>query len=279
MFNKLVESGAHGADLRRKGSFFIFTLVFYTLILVTAGVGSIYAYEARLGDPEHEEFVTLLRFAPERTERAETPRPAKAAARPASTARSGQPATAMVREVAHNSPHLQHRPVASADAPTISPDLPHVVGPDDFIPAFPHGVPGGKVGDGSAANDWSRSANARPVVVETDAPPPVKPAPTPAPRIDKTVQLSSEIIAGKAAHNPPPSYPDLAKRLGIHGTVAVQIVIDEEGRVISARPTSGHPLLQDAAVKAARRARFTPTYLNGQAVKVSGVITYNFVLR
>jgi len=41
---------------------------------------------------------------------------------------------------------------------------------------------------------------------------------------------------------------------------------------------SGHPLLQQAAVAAARQAKFTPTKLNGSPVKVSGILTYNFVL-
>ena len=61
--------------------------------------------------------------------------------------------------------------------------------------------------------------------------------------------------------------------------MTVQIVVDESGRVISASAVSGHPLLQQAAVAAARQARFSPTLLSGQPVKVSGVITYNFVLQ
>jgi len=40
---------------------------------------------------------------------------------------------------------------------------------------------------------------------------------------------------------------------------------------------NGHPLLQNAAERAARSARFSPTLLGGQPVKVSGVIVYNFV--
>jgi TonB family protein len=58
----------------------------------------------------------------------------------------------------------------------------------------------------------------------------------------------------------------------------VQIKIDERGCVISARAVSGHPLLQAAAVQAARQACFTPTRLSGQPVKVTGVILYNFML-
>ena len=57
----------------------------------------------------------------------------------------------------------------------------------------------------------------------------------------------------------------------------VQVVIDENGNVISARAVSGHPLLQAVAVGAARQAKFSPTKLSGQPVKVTGIITYNFV--
>src|SRR5207237_2293568 len=90
--------------------------------------------------------------------------------------------------------------------------------------------------------------------------------------------LPSYVLSGKAISKPAPPYPIIAKQAHIQGPVAVQIVIDEQGRVISAKATSGHPLLQGAAVQAAYQARFTPTTLNGQAVKVTGSITYNFVL-
>ena len=57
----------------------------------------------------------------------------------------------------------------------------------------------------------------------------------------------------------------------------VQVLVDESGNVTEAHPVSGHPLLQAAAVAAARQAKFTPTKLSGQPVKVKGVVTYNFV--
>jgi TonB family protein len=87
------------------------------------------------------------------------------------------------------------------------------------------------------------------------------------------------VLNGKAISKPLPSYPAEAKRAGAQGTVTVRIVVDEEGRVAEAEAVSGHTLLHEAAVSAARRARFTPTRLSGQPVKVSGVITYNFVLQ
>jgi TonB family protein len=62
----------------------------------------------------------------------------------------------------------------------------------------------------------------------------------------------------------------------VTGQVTVQVLIDENGNVISASAASGHPLLRAAAVNAARASKFSPTKLSGQPVKVNGVIIYNF---
>lgn len=90
-------------------------------------------------------------------------------------------------------------------------------------------------------------------------------------------QVTGGVLNGKAVHLPKPNYPPAAKAVGATGTVSVQVLIDEEGYVASAAAVSGHPLLRSAAVEAAHSARFSPTRLNGEPVKVSGVITYNFV--
>lgn len=90
--------------------------------------------------------------------------------------------------------------------------------------------------------------------------------------------VSGGVLNGKAKKKPQPEYPAAAKAARAQGTVTVQIVVDEKGDVVSAVAVSGHPLLQPAAAEAARRAKFEPTTVCGQPVKVSGVITYNFVL-
>jgi TonB family protein len=59
--------------------------------------------------------------------------------------------------------------------------------------------------------------------------------------------------------------------------VTVQVIIDEQGNVSEARAVSGHPLLQAVCVAAARQARFLPMEVEDEPVKVTGVITYNFV--
>lgn len=87
------------------------------------------------------------------------------------------------------------------------------------------------------------------------------------------------VLNGKAVSKPAPSYPAAAKNTGVSGTVVVQLLVDESGQVVRAEPLCGHPVLAKASVEAALKARFTPTTLSGRPVKVSGVITYNFVLR
>jgi TonB family protein len=101
----------------------------------------------------------------------------------------------------------------------------------------------------------------------------------PSPEADKIAQIvSGGVLNGKAVKKPQPEYPPSAKSRRAQGTVTVQIVVDEKGAVSSAQAVSGHPLLRGAGEDAARRAKFEPTTLCGKPVKVTGVITYNFVL-
>jgi protein TonB len=101
--------------------------------------------------------------------------------------------------------------------------------------------------------------------------------PPPAPRpILKPV--SGGVLNGTAMSLPAPTYPDTARRLRVSGVVTVDVVVDETGKVISAQATSGPSALRDVAVQAAMRARFSPTKLSGQPVKVAGSINYKFAL-
>jgi len=84
------------------------------------------------------------------------------------------------------------------------------------------------------------------------------------------------VLNGKATSLPTPPYPPIARAAHASGNVTVEVTIDEEGNVISAHAVSGHPLLQAAAVAAARQAKFSPTRLSGQPVKVQGTLIYSF---
>jgi TonB family protein len=94
----------------------------------------------------------------------------------------------------------------------------------------------------------------------------------------KPKTISGGVLNGKATSLPRPSFPAAARAVNASGAVNVQVTIDENGDVISASAVSGHPLLRQASEQAARASKFYPTKLEGQPVKVTGVIVYNFVL-
>lgn len=90
-------------------------------------------------------------------------------------------------------------------------------------------------------------------------------------------ESDDEVEFGKALELTKPSYPPIARAAHATGTVEVQVLIGLDGTVVAAAAISGHPLLQAAAVGAARQSRFTPPKINGQPVMVAGVMQYNFV--
>ncbi|HSE37047.1 MAG TPA: energy transducer TonB [Blastocatellia bacterium] len=139
--------------------------------------------------------------------------------------------------------------------------------PGDGGPGIP-GIPGSSGRDVSSSN------------VITDPPRPPDP-PKPLPRATQKVKplvVSSTVLQGKAIERVVPVYPELPRRIGLKGEVSVEVIISPEGRVESVRVVSGHPMLVTAARDAASRWRFEPTFLNGVAVRVTGVITFVFKL-
>jgi TonB family protein len=92
--------------------------------------------------------------------------------------------------------------------------------------------------------------------------------------------FGGDVLNGRAISLPRPTYPDQARREHAQGAVVIKVTIDEMGKVIAAVDMcGGNPLLVKPSLESARAARFTPTKLSGQPVKVSGVITYNFESR
>jgi TonB family protein len=129
----------------------------------------------------------------------------------------------------------------------------------------------GNINGGVDSKLASSGAGAAVVRVDDAGEPPVKPLPKPLMK-----PVSGGVLNGQATELPKPEYPEIARHARASGMVSVEIVIDETGKVISARAVSGSPFLREAAVKAAKRARFTPSKLSGQPVKVSGTVNYNF---
>lgn len=267
MFNNLIESSSHRKEFKRRGSFFLLTTASYGLMLVLTGIASIYAYDARLEEQNYEQVITMLPPEP-------APAPTKVIADPAKP-----------RDNANNKSTIPERAVAMPDVnrPEVPPEKvsaePNKVQP---LPPGPVKITGRDwnppVASGGGNNPSSTGGGTRIVppthVILDDDLPPLPPAP----RVNKIIR-SGKVLNSQALSLPKPLYPPLAIQIRQQGTVNVQVLIDETGRVISAQPVAGPPLLLAEAKKAALQARFSATTIGGQPVKVSGVITYNFVLQ
>jgi TonB family protein len=84
------------------------------------------------------------------------------------------------------------------------------------------------------------------------------------------------VLNDKATKLVKPDYPPAARAVNAGGTVNIEITIDEQGNVVSATAVSGHPLLKQVSEEAAKASKFSPTFLKGKPVKVTGILIYNF---
>jgi protein TonB len=264
MFNNLIESRSHAEELKRRGSFFLLTTTTYVVLFAITGVVSIYAYDAHLESQNTE--LEVLTFVPIEPIPEAAPEVVRNTIAPASNSNNA-PVTRSIRTVlidTTSNPNNVPDPISTvaSDVPPARRDS--VIGTRNADPPTPpaSNYRGGSGGTGNTP------------IVEMPDPPP---APTPKPQPVRTVNIS-RVLNSKALDLPRPNYPPPAKLIRVQGTVTVQVLIDESGNVVSAKAVSGHPLLIAAAVDAAKRARFSPTLLSDQPVKVSGVITYNFVM-
>lgn len=109
------------------------------------------------------------------------------------------------------------------------------------------------------------------------------PLASPTPRVSPTPEATPAqtvnvgIMNSRAVNLVKPAYPPNAKQVNATGQVNVQISVDEDGNVLSAKAVTGHPLLRPAAENAARQSRFNPVKINDKAVKALGVVVYNFI--
>jgi TonB family protein len=102
-------------------------------------------------------------------------------------------------------------------------------------------------------------------------------APASDPASDKPVDLGSSLLA-YATNRPSPVIPPAARAMHTSGIVRVDVTIDEKGDVVDVQKTSGPGLLRAAAKDAIKKWKFRPYMRDGQAVKVSGFVNFNFTL-
>lgn len=269
MFTNLIESQSHRKEFKRRSSFVLVTIAAYAVILFGAGIASIYAYDARL--EEQTSSLEILNWVPPVTTAAPKPIP-----------NHPEP---VHRQTTSNAPvdrniQVPIRPqgVAPTNDPTKVPDN---VGTKGLpIPPVTGNFHQGNVSldppsSGGTNSGGCLTCPTGPQTVTIEAKPPEPPVVKP----PTTQRVTSIVLSSKAVSLPQPAYPIIAKQSRTQGAVNVQILVDEQGKVISAQIIAGNPMLTSAAKEAAMRARFTPTILNGQPVKIQGVIIYNFVLQ
>ena len=102
----------------------------------------------------------------------------------------------------------------------------------------------------------------------TQPPPPTEPKP----KAPKVVHMS-QIDASKLISRVEPIYPMLMKQIGKSGKVELRAIIGEDGTIQSLEAVGGDPMFFASAMQAVKQWRYTPTMLNGQAVKVDTYIT------
>ncbi len=103
--------------------------------------------------------------------------------------------------------------------------------------------------------------------------------PTVAPQQDGP--LDSDAVdqpPSELASSPKPEYPRAAQRRRIEGVVAIELLIDENGRVLEHRNPVGEALLVQAVLKIVPELRFSPARNNGAIVAVWGRKTFRFQL-
>jgi protein TonB len=273
MLDQLVESKSHTGENKKRGGFLLTTFIIVTTLFAGGIIYSLFAKDLGTSD-EGLELSTLV--APPLPEEAPPPPP-----EPEQKPEKQQTSEKVTNEITRTDT------LARVDAPSKVPD--DTLGKKDQMswtknaklsdknsgPTTPNAAP--ERGDNSGGG---LQTNVPPPASNDDDPPPPPPKKTPVPEPTKPPVpkiISKGVVNGSAISLPKPPYPPAAKAVRAAGTVSVQVTIDENGNVISASAAGGHPLLQQAAVGAARQAKFRPTLLSGTPVKVTGIITYNFV--
>lgn len=129
----------------------------------------------------------------------------------------------------------------------------------------------------SAQPTGGQRTNAAPTNPNTAAAQPPAPQPTPAGRADNSPVAVGSLV-GKAKSRAQPTYPTLARTARVTGSVTVFLIVNEKGEVESVIRAEGPQQLQQAASEAARRWKFNPTVIDGQPVRVTGYLSFNFTL-
>jgi protein TonB len=266
MLDQLVESKEHSAENTRKSELVIGIAALAVVVLVGLWTRDLFAHGFGVEGGDLE--LTTLVAPPPPPDEPPPPKPEKQPEK--------QPDVDVRKELIQNIMSTPIKPpdqisIQKSQIPPMRENTLTKIGSTNSDTGADVGNRGGQVVDSGGLGGQSTGTGTATTGDEGGAPPP-RATPKPVPKI-----VSGGVLNGKATSLPKPAYPPAARAVHAAGACSVQVVISETGSVISASAVSCHPLLKAAAEGAARGAHFSPTLLSGQPVKVSGVITYNFV--
>lgn len=124
---------------------------------------------------------------------------------------------------------------------------------------------------------------APPPPVPPAATPPPRPAAPPAPDPEPAATAAAPVLTDPTfdpAVCPPPSYPRAAERRRLEGRVLLRVRVSSEGEVlgVEVEQSTGHAILDEAAVEAVRSWRFAPARRNGRPVPGEARVAFRFHL-
>ncbi len=263
MFDKMIESNSYDAPRTARRSYFLLSTATLAIMFAAGLVVSLFAQDFSLGTEDFEIAEVLAPLAPERPRPADLPRPQENAV---STIAIRQVDMLRVQESTKVPPTISSVPNTVQSRPLGT----FILGNHESDASGPAVGSLGDRSSGTSSRVGSAPSEPEPTATES-TPPPIKPAPA-----VKRAPVSIGVVNGIAKYLPKPPYSAAAQMMNARGEVNVQVTIDENGNVISAKAVSGHPLLRAPSERAALSARFTPTLLSNVPVKVTGVIVYKF---
>lgn len=256
MFDRLIES-TNERRLARTWFFFAASSVTWSVVLAGVAIAGVFLADAKL-DADFER-ISLVPISQPSPAAPRTPSPAP------DQQREAAPSSTFVAIVRPSETVLPPRPPSPYSGPIV-PGAINGGDPTATGPGLPDGtVPGGSGngGDGPVVPVPTPPQPSNDVAKVTQSPPPAR-------------LKHIGIINGLATSRVEPPYPELARSANVQGAVVVSVTVSETGRVLEAHVISGHPMLRQVSVDAARRWKFSPTILNGTPTKVTGTITFNF---
>jgi protein TonB len=275
MLDQLIESRNHAEENAKRGGFLLATFFLVATMLSSGILWSLFAKDLGIGNDTLELSTMITPIPPSDNEPPEPKRQQDKREQLQTTKNTTRQSNmARIDEV-------QPAPTQISVTPNTQKSRP--AGPFKIDMGIEIDFAGSPTGNSLRGNDnvgtgLQNSSSAQPEIVEKVAPPPalvIKKQPEEAAKKSKP-PMSGGVVNGRATSLPKPVYSAAAIAINARGDVNVQVLIDEKGNVISAKALGGHPLLRDSAERAARNAKFSPTILTGQPVKVTGIIVYKF---